>query len=115
MHELPQENLSASCLNPQRSSSTTLWTYLTTDNLESNFAINYLANFLSILLILESMDKNHSRTIMISSAMHEANHWMNISNFPVGEKEMFADIEEIKVGDVGLGEEDTEKEKEVAS
>jgi NAD(P)-dependent dehydrogenase (short-subunit alcohol dehydrogenase family) len=54
------------------SSTLTAQTY-TEDGYEAHFAINYLANFLFVLLLLESMDKEHGRIVMVSSFAHDAN------------------------------------------
>ena len=53
------------------SSTLTAQTY-TNDGYEAHFAINYLANFLFVLLLLESMDKEHGRIVMVSSFAHDA-------------------------------------------
>lgn len=49
----------------------------TDDGLESNFAVNYLANFLLVLLLLPSMDKEMGRIVFISSWTHDPAHLMN--------------------------------------
>lgn len=49
----------------------------TDDGLESNFAVNYLANFLLALLLLPSMDKDVDRIILISSWTHDPSHPLN--------------------------------------
>lgn len=49
----------------------------TDDSLESNFAINYLANFLLTLLLLPSMDKDIGRIVFTSSWTHDPSHPMN--------------------------------------
>ncbi|KAG9232833.1 hypothetical protein BJ875DRAFT_66171 [Amylocarpus encephaloides] len=76
----------------------------TGDGFESHFAVNYLANFLFVLLILQSMDKEHGRIIMISTAMHDSTHWMNKGTWPVGMKEMYTTTERVSRGG-GLGNE----------
>lgn len=43
----------------------------TQDGFEGHFAINYLANFLFVLLLLESMDKKHGRILLVSSWSHD--------------------------------------------
>jgi NAD(P)-dependent dehydrogenase (short-subunit alcohol dehydrogenase family) len=43
----------------------------TKDGLETNFGTNYLANFLLTLLLLQSMDKEHGRIVIISSWTHD--------------------------------------------
>jgi NAD(P)-dependent dehydrogenase (short-subunit alcohol dehydrogenase family) len=42
----------------------------TSDGFEKSFQINYLANFLLVLLLLQSMDKTSARIIFISSISH---------------------------------------------
>ncbi|TVY85589.1 WW domain-containing oxidoreductase [Lachnellula suecica] len=43
----------------------------TKDGFEGHFAINYLANFLFVLLVLQSMDKEHGRIVLVSSWSHD--------------------------------------------
>ncbi|KAF2501705.1 putative short-chain dehydrogenase [Lophium mytilinum] len=43
----------------------------TSEGLEENFAINYLSNFLLILLLLQIMDKENGRIVIISSWTHD--------------------------------------------
>ena len=49
----------------------------TDDSLESNFAVNYLANFLLALLILPSMHKESGRIVFTSSWTHDPSHPFN--------------------------------------
>ena len=49
----------------------------TDDGLESNFAVNYLANFLLALLLLPSMDKEEGRIVFTSSWTHDPAHPLN--------------------------------------
>ena len=49
----------------------------TDDGLESHFAINYLASFLLVLLLLPSMDKEKGRIVFTSSWMHDPAHPLN--------------------------------------
>lgn len=49
----------------------------TNDGLESNFAVNYLANFLLVLLLLPSMDKEMGRVVLTSSWTHDPSHPLN--------------------------------------
>ncbi|TVY25107.1 Short-chain dehydrogenase TIC 32-like protein [Lachnellula hyalina] len=44
----------------------------TKDGFEGHFAVNYLANFLFVLLLLRSMDKEHGRIVLVSSWSHDA-------------------------------------------
>lgn len=46
----------------------------TDDGYEISFAVNYLANFLLVLLLLESLDPEKSRIIIISSFTHDPEH-----------------------------------------
>jgi NAD(P)-dependent dehydrogenase (short-subunit alcohol dehydrogenase family) len=48
----------------------------TTDGYETMFAVNYLANFLLVLLLLKSMDKDHGRIVFVSSFTHDPSHYM---------------------------------------
>ena len=43
----------------------------TEDGFESHFGINYLANFLLVLLLLQSMDRDEGRIIIVSSWSHD--------------------------------------------
>ncbi|KAF2815332.1 NAD(P)-binding protein [Mytilinidion resinicola] len=43
----------------------------TSEGLEETFAVNYLSNFLLILLLLQSMDKESGRIVIISSWTHD--------------------------------------------
>src|ERR1700722_1877114 len=43
---------------------------LTEDKRDMTFAVNYLANFLLVLLLLRSMDKEHGRIVFVSSWSH---------------------------------------------
>ncbi|KAE9375091.1 NAD(P)-binding protein [Stipitochalara longipes BDJ] len=70
----------------------------TVDGLESHFAVNYLANFLFVLMVLESMDKERGKIVIISTAMHDSYHWMNNRIFPVGQKDMLTNIEAVAHG-----------------
>ena len=49
----------------------------TNDGLESSFAVNYLANFLLVLLLLPNMDKEKGRIIIVSSWTHDPSHPLN--------------------------------------
>jgi NAD(P)-dependent dehydrogenase (short-subunit alcohol dehydrogenase family) len=74
---------------------------LTQDGYEEIFAVNYLANFLLVLLLLPSME-SHGRIIAISSALHDSEHWMNNSHFPAGKKEMFTSMDQLVRGEDDL-------------
>jgi NAD(P)-dependent dehydrogenase (short-subunit alcohol dehydrogenase family) len=84
---------------------------VTVNGWESHFAVNYLANFLFVLMILESMDKEQGKIVMISTAMRDSYHWMNSRAFPKGDKEMFTDAETIAHGGDD-GETESEKHNE---
>jgi len=43
----------------------------TEDGFETHFGVNYLANFLLVLLLLQSMDKGEGRIIIVSSWSHD--------------------------------------------
>lgn len=49
----------------------------TSDGLESTFAVNYLANYLLVLLLLPSMDKEMGRIVFVSSWTHDPSHALN--------------------------------------
>jgi hypothetical protein len=66
---------------------------ITADEFESHFAVNYLANYMLVLMILESTDKEGGRIVMIFTALHDSYHWMSNRTFRAGEKEMFRDID----------------------
>ena len=47
------------------------------DGWETTFAVNYAANFLLVLLLLPSMDKDMGRIVIVSSWTHDVNHELN--------------------------------------
>lgn len=49
----------------------------TDDGIERTFAINYLHQFLLVLLLLQSMDQKHGRIILIGSTQIWPNWWAN--------------------------------------
>ncbi len=53
----------------------------TNDGIESTFAVNYLANFLLVLLLLRSMDDSFARIIFIGSTSHDPSFLSNQSAF----------------------------------
>jgi NAD(P)-dependent dehydrogenase (short-subunit alcohol dehydrogenase family) len=61
------------------------------DNLEINFAVNYLAKFLLVLLLLQSMDLEWGRIVIVSSFTHDPAVSYN-SSF-AKEKLMWKDVE----------------------
>lgn len=50
----------------------------TEDGHEAVWGINYLANFLLVLLLLQSMDKEHGRVVMVSSWSHNPHDRRNV-------------------------------------
>ncbi|MAD83246.1 MAG: hypothetical protein CL912_09785 [Deltaproteobacteria bacterium] len=52
--------------------------YFTDDGFERTFFVNYLANFLLTLLLLQSMDKQHGRVIYTSSTATDI--WWSVNN-----------------------------------
>lgn len=80
---------------------------LTVDDFESNFGINYIANFLLVLLLLESMDKECGRIVCISTFMHDSHHWICRRSYPdPGDREMYKDTETAAKG--GKSDDQTE-------
>jgi NAD(P)-dependent dehydrogenase (short-subunit alcohol dehydrogenase family) len=65
---------------------------LTTDGFEATFAVNYLSNFLLVLLLLHSMDAEEGRIILISSFTHDPQFYMN-SSWAERSKSLFTDFE----------------------
>lgn len=80
----------------------------TEDGFDSMFAINYLANFSLVLLLLQSMDTERGRIISLGSTAHNPAFRMNHSLFPLGEKTiLFSDPETL-----GKGKDDFKKGQE---
>jgi hypothetical protein len=72
---------------------------LTADGFEANFGINYLVNFLLVLLLLDSMDKQLGRIVCISTIMHDLYYWMNRRAYPSsGDMEMYKDTGTVAKG-----------------
>lgn len=44
----------------------------TDEGIEMHFGVNYLANFLFVLLLLKSMDKEHGRIVLVGSWCHDS-------------------------------------------
>jgi NAD(P)-dependent dehydrogenase (short-subunit alcohol dehydrogenase family) len=78
----------------------------TNDGIEATFAVNYLANFLLVLLLLQSIDPEHGRIICIGSTIHDPakNSWAYSAR---QSKIVFTDIDKL-----AKGEETFEEEKE---
>ena len=74
----------------------------TEDGFEMNFGVNYLANFLFVLLLLKSMDKAHGRIVLVSSWTHDSYDTRN-DGIPIYEekyKVMFSNAAELSKGTV---------------
>jgi NAD(P)-dependent dehydrogenase (short-subunit alcohol dehydrogenase family) len=65
--------------------------HYTKDGIETTFAVDYLSNFLLVLLLLKSMDPEKGRIVFVSSFTHDTSHYMN-SAF-VSEKLIYRDPE----------------------
>ncbi|KAL8994875.1 MAG: hypothetical protein Q9169_005273 [Polycauliona sp. 2 TL-2023] len=65
----------------------------TVDGFETTFQVNYLANFLLVLLLLPSLNRNHARVIYITSVTHNASH-AHCRFLPL-EKEMWRSLEDL--------------------
>lgn len=73
----------------------------TKDGFEMNFGVNYLANFLFVLMVLQSMDKENGRIVIVSSWTHDPYHSGNDStgHFKGEEyKTVFTDTETLSKG-----------------
>ncbi|KAF2086362.1 NAD(P)-binding protein [Saccharata proteae CBS 121410] len=66
----------------------------TDDGFELMFQVNYLANFLLVNLLLDSMDKQKGRIVFVSSWSHDTKFWVNESCKPPNEY-WREDLEEI--------------------
>ncbi|QDS74398.1 hypothetical protein FKW77_005638 [Venturia effusa] len=71
----------------------------TPDGIERVFAINYLHQFLLVLLLLQSMDKEHGRIVIIGSSSIYTDWWPYSKNYHTEEQKMaFTDIDEVAKG-----------------
>jgi NAD(P)-dependent dehydrogenase (short-subunit alcohol dehydrogenase family) len=61
----------------------------TNDGIEHTFAINYLHNFLLVLLLLQSMDKEHGRIVCIGSTQQFTDWLPNASHYPTEDQKTF--------------------------
>lgn len=61
----------------------------TSDGIEQTFAINYLHNFLLVLLLLQSMYKEHGRVVLIGSTSICPDWWPNSANYATPEQRTF--------------------------
>jgi hypothetical protein len=58
----------------------------TEDGIESTFAVNYLSNFLFVLLLLQAMDSEWARVVWIASYSHDTHLWISRKTFPTVEE-----------------------------
>lgn len=73
----------------------------TKDGFEMNFGVNYLANFLFVLMIIQSMDKENGRIITVSSWTHDTYDSKNDGTGHFKEEEyktVFKDTETLSKG-----------------
>ncbi|KAJ4480959.1 putative short-chain dehydrogenase [Lentinula aciculospora] len=71
----------------------------TSDGFELHFGMNYLANFLLVLLVLQSMDKENGRIINVASSSHDAHHWGTRANYPEEVRDsLYTDTEALAKG-----------------
>jgi len=72
----------------------------TKDGIERTFAINYLHNFLLVLLLLQSMDKEHGRIVFIGSTAIYPDWAPHAANYPEEEdKTFFTTVDELAKGE----------------
>jgi NAD(P)-dependent dehydrogenase (short-subunit alcohol dehydrogenase family) len=57
----------------------------TEDGIESTFAVNYLSNFLLVLLLLGGMDREWARVVWVASYSHDTRLWISRKTFPTEE------------------------------
>jgi len=57
----------------------------TEDGIESTFAVNYLSNFLLVLLLLEGMDRESARVVWVASYSHDTHLLISRKTFPTEE------------------------------
>jgi NAD(P)-dependent dehydrogenase (short-subunit alcohol dehydrogenase family) len=65
----------------------------TNEGFESNFAVNYLSNFLLVLLLLQSMDKENGRIVIVSSWTHDPLDSRNSHITDESHKTIFTDVD----------------------
>lgn len=71
----------------------------TSDGIERVFAVNYLHQFLLVLLLLQSMDKEHGRIVLIGSTSAFPDWWPNKSNYKTEEQKLaFTNIDDVAKG-----------------
>lgn len=76
----------------------------TNDGLESNFAVNYLSNFLLVLLLMQSMDKGAGRVVIVSSWTHDPLDSRNAHITEEKHKTIFTDVDTLAKPPVESGE-----------
>ena len=67
----------------------------TNDGLESNFAVNYLSNFLLVLLLLQSMDKESGRVVLVASWTHDPHDSRNFHVKEDSHKTIFRSVDSL--------------------
>ncbi len=68
----------------------------TDEGIEKTFQVNYLSNFLLVLLLLQSFDKNQARIVWIGSTSHDPSFLSNRGAFHTPElKILFKDTERL--------------------
>jgi NAD(P)-dependent dehydrogenase (short-subunit alcohol dehydrogenase family) len=72
----------------------------TKDGIERTFAVNYLHNFLLVLLLLQSMDKDQGRILFIGSTSIHPNWWPNATHYPREEQKiLFTSVDALARGE----------------
>lgn len=81
--------------------------HFTADGLERTFSINYLHNFLFVLLVLQSMDKEHGRIVFIGTTSIFVDWWVNAQHYTTEEqKTLFTTVDELAKGTRPIDTED---------
>lgn len=71
----------------------------TSDGMERVFAVNYLHQFLLVLLLLGSMDKERGRIVVISSSAIFPDWWANSMNYKTEEQKiLFTNVDALAKG-----------------
>ena len=60
----------------------------TEDGIESTFAVNYLSNFLLVLLLLEGIDLEWARVVWLASYSHDTHILINRNTFPTEDEKV---------------------------
>lgn len=80
--------------------------WFTEDGIENTFAVNYLYNFLFVLLLLQSFDKEHGRIIYIGSTAIDPNWKINKLNYTNEEqKTIFTSVDKLARGEDSIEDE----------